>query len=96
MLQLLQSPDLPLAELRGLLTSTKYEIPTSVIRLFDENLAAMNAVGVGCLLDFVDTVDKILFIDNNMNESKSFLSNNTGAIARTSIVGEPLILRNDA
>ncbi|KAJ8948335.1 hypothetical protein NQ318_019320 [Aromia moschata] len=87
-LRLLQSPDLPLLELRKLLTSKKYTLPQTLIDSFDQTLLNLNESGIGHLLDIVDSLNKIMsFSDNTMNESKSFLTNNSNSIAKTSIVG---------
>lgn len=88
-LRLIQSPDLSLLDFRNLLTSKKYVLPKTVVDSFDQSLKEMNEVGVGKLLDMVDSLDKILSnSDNTLNESKSFTTNAASAIAKTSVVGE--------
>lgn len=88
-LRLIQSPDLTLLDFRNLLTSKKYTLPKTVLDSFDQNLADMNQVGVGKLLDIVDSLDKILsHSDNTLNESKSFSTNTSCAIAKSSVIGK--------
>lgn len=88
-LRLIQSPDLTLLDFRNLLTSKKYTLPKTVLDSFDQTLADMNDVGVGKLLDIVDSLDKILsHSDNTLNESKSFSTNSSCAIAKSSVVGK--------
>uniref|UniRef100_A0A6P7GJP6 Uncharacterized protein LOC114343268 n=1 Tax=Diabrotica virgifera virgifera TaxID=50390 RepID=A0A6P7GJP6_DIAVI len=82
-LRLIQSPDLPLFDLRKLLTSKKYVIPDSLIESFDQTLATLNEEGIGNLLDIVDTLLKI------MDKSDDPLNSNS-AIAKTSIAGKIL------
>lgn len=88
-LRLIQSPDLNLLDFRNLLTSKKYTLPKTVLDSFDQTLADMNEVGVGKLLDIVDSLDKILsHSDNTLNESKSFSTNSSCAIAKSSVIGK--------
>ncbi|XP_072399918.1 anaphase-promoting complex subunit 5 isoform X1 [Diabrotica undecimpunctata] len=79
-LRLIQSPDLPLFDLRKLLTSKKYVIPDSLIESFDQTLATLNEEGIGNLLDIVDSLLKI------MDKSDDPLNSNS-SIAKTSIAG---------
>lgn len=88
-LRLIQSPDLNLLDFRNLLTSKKYTLPKTVLDSFDQTLADMNELGVGKLLDIVDSLDKILsHSDNTLNESKSFSTNSSCAIAKSSVIGK--------
>lgn len=80
-LRLLQSPDLSLYELRGLLTSKKYVIPETLIESFDQALSTLNEEGIGNLLDNVDILVKI------MNRSDDHLNTSGSVIAKSSIVG---------
>ncbi|XP_056636653.1 anaphase-promoting complex subunit 5 [Diorhabda sublineata] len=79
-LRLLQSPDLPLLELKNLLNSKKYVIPDSLMESFDQTLATLNEEGIGNLLDIVDSLVKI------MSRSEDH-PNSTSVIAKTSIAG---------
>lgn len=88
-LHLIQSPDLSLLDFRNLLTSKKYTLPKTVLDSFDESLMDINDLGVGKLLDNVDSLDKILsHLDNTLNESKSFTTNSSCAVAKSSVVGK--------
>lgn len=87
-LRLLQSPDLPLWELRNLLTSKKYTLPETLINSFDQILADLNDSGIGQLSDIVDSLNKLMtFSENTINENKSFLTSGSCTIAKTSVVG---------
>ncbi|KAJ8919973.1 hypothetical protein NQ315_006503 [Exocentrus adspersus] len=86
-LRLLQSPDLPLLELRNLLTSKHYTLPETLINSFDQTLASLDECGIGHLLDAAESLNKFMVPNDNANESKSFLTSTTSIIAKTSIVG---------
>lgn len=88
---LIQTPDLSLLGFRNLLISKKYALPQTVIDSFDQTLTDIYKIGVGKLLDMVDSLDKVLSpIDNTLNESKSLTTNSSCAIAKTSVVGKLL------
>lgn len=94
-LRLIQSPDLSLVDFRNLLTSKKYTLPKTLVDSFDQILAEINEIGIGKLLDVVESLDKILsHLDNSVNESKSFTTNSASAIARTSVVGKDIYIKN--
>nr|XP_023020876.1 anaphase-promoting complex subunit 5 [Leptinotarsa decemlineata] len=79
MLRLLQSPDLPHHELRNLFTSKKYLIPQTLIESFNQSLSTLNKLGVGNLLDIVESLQKLM---NHADDPT-----NNGVIAKSSIVG---------
>ncbi|CAH1158814.1 unnamed protein product [Phyllotreta striolata] len=81
-LNLIQSPDIPLRKLKSLLASEKYTIPKSLVESLDQTLTTLNEDGVGNLSDIVDSLVKI------MNRSDDHLNSTTiSAIAKSSIVG---------
>lgn len=93
-LRLIQSPDLSLLDFRNLLASKNYTLPNTVLSSFDQTLADMNEVGVGKLLDMVDSLQKILSnSDTTLNESKSFTTNSGSAVAKTSVVGKLIAIQ---
>lgn len=87
-LRLIQSPDLSLLDFRNLLTSKKYTLPKTVLESFDETLKELNDLGVGRLLDIVDSLKILSHPDNTLNESKSFTTSSNNPIAKNSVVGK--------
>lgn len=65
-LQLIQSPDLSLAELRNLLISGKYNIEPRFVTKFDCAIKDLYTVGVSNLLDLAEYISR-LTIDLQLN-----------------------------
>lgn len=65
-LKLIQSPDLTLPELRGLLLSGKYNIESRFMEKFDGAIRDLNTVGVSYLLDLAEYISR-LTIDLQLN-----------------------------
>lgn len=85
---LIQSPDLSLLEFRKLLTSPKFSLPETVLNSFDETLDEIREIGVGKLLDMVDSLDKVLSPSDSVNDSKTYPTNNSFPVAKTSVIGK--------